>query len=92
MAEPEPGGQSDGRERAAGGCGLPDAELRCVEIDIMNELDLGPADVRARVSDRLLLNALLAAIGVESEQVPVVFSVIDKIDRVSAAATEEKLA
>ncbi len=71
---------------------LADAELLCVAIDIMKELDLGPADVRARVSDRLLLNALLAAIGVASEQVPVVFSVIDKIDRVSAAATEEKLA
>lgn len=71
---------------------LADAELLCVAIDIMKELGLGPTDVRARVSDRLLLNALLTKIGVGSEQVAAVFSVIDKVDRVSAAATEEKLA
>src|ERR687885_2758783 len=40
-----------------------DAELLAVAIDIMRELGLGSDDVRARVSDRRLLRALLAHAG-----------------------------
>src|SRR5712691_7552161 len=46
-----------------------DAELLAVAIEIMRALSLTPADVRARVSDRRLLRALLAHIGVGDEQV-----------------------
>ena len=42
---------------------LADAELLSVAISIMKELGLDASDVRARVSDRRLLNALLSAIG-----------------------------
>src|SRR3954465_13156378 len=40
-----------------------DAELLAVAIDIMREFGLTPQDVRARVSDRRLLRAVLQSIG-----------------------------
>src|ERR671938_872534 len=42
-----------------------DAELLAVAIDIMREFGLSPDDVRARVSDRRLLRALLERLGVK---------------------------
>jgi histidyl-tRNA synthetase len=58
-----------------------DAELLAVAIDIMGEFGLSPNDVRARVSDRRLLRALLHRLGVGEAQLPAVFGVIDKIER-----------
>src|SRR5881275_760509 len=58
-----------------------DAELLGVAIDIMREFGLSPDDVRARVSDRRLLRALLHRLGMTDEQQPAVFAVIDKIER-----------
>ena len=71
---------------------LADAELLAFAIDVMRELGLGPEDVRARVSDRRLLNALLAAIGIDAARLPAVYAVLDKHDRQPAAASREKLA
>jgi histidyl-tRNA synthetase len=71
---------------------LADAELLAVAIDIMRELGLGPDDVRARVSDRRLLNALLAEIGVTEPQLPAVYAVLDKFARQPHAVSMEKLA
>lgn len=71
---------------------LADAELLSVAIDIMRELGLGPDDVRARVSDRRLLNALLGAIAVTETQLPAVYAVLDKIARTPHAVSREKLA
>jgi histidyl-tRNA synthetase len=70
---------------------LADAELLCVAVDIMREVGLGPHDVRARVSDRRLLNALLAAIGATDEQLPAVYAVLDKIARQPREISHEKL-
>src|SRR6187200_929131 len=56
-----------------------DAELLAAAIDIMRELKLTAADVRARVSDRRLLTALLAALGATEAQLPAVYAVIDKV-------------
>src|SRR6478752_6710701 len=53
-----------------------DAELLAVAIDIMREFGLSPDDVRARVSDRRLLRALLERLVGGEEQVPGVFAVI----------------
>ncbi len=71
---------------------LADAELLCVAIDIMRELGLGPLDVRAKVSDRRLLNGLLDAIGVPAGQLPAVYAVLDKIARQPHDISREKLA
>ena len=70
---------------------LADAELLCVAIDIMRELGLGPNDVRARVSDRRLLNALIEAIGIAEGQRGAVYAVLDKIARQPHNVSREKL-
>ena len=69
-----------------------DAELLAVAIDIMREFGLTHDDVRARISDRRLLRALLREIGVSAEQEPAVFAVVDKISRQPKAVSDEKLA
>lgn len=58
-----------------------DAELLAVACNIMRECGLGPGDVRARVSDRRLLSALLSRIGVPDEAREAVFAAVDKIER-----------
>src|ERR1051326_8572692 len=55
-----------------------DAELLAVAIEVMRGCGLSSADVRARVSDRRLLRAILAALGVSDEPSPAVFAVIDR--------------
>ena len=68
-----------------------DAELLAVAVEIMRALGLGPDTVRARVSDRRLLNALLRASGVTDGQLVVAYAVIDKIDRTPMAQSRQKL-
>jgi histidyl-tRNA synthetase len=68
-----------------------DAEVLAVAIEIMRELGLGPDAVRARVSDRRLLNALLRAAGVTDEQLAAVYGVIDKIERTPLAQSRQRL-
>ena len=68
-----------------------DAELLCLAIDVMRELKLTGKDVRARVSDRRLLNALLSELGVAMDQVPTVYAVLDKFARQPSAVSREKL-
>jgi len=68
-----------------------DAELLAVAIEIMRALGLGPEAVRARVSDRRLLNALLGAAGVVDAQLPAAYAVIDKVERTPASQSQERL-
>ncbi len=58
-----------------------DAEVLAVAIDGLEELGLDADDVRARVSDRRLLSALLEALGVPGDRMAQVFAVIDKLER-----------
>ena len=58
-----------------------DAELLAVAIDVMRAVGLGPGDVRARVSDRRLLTAVLAEVGTQTSEMPAVFAAIDKAGR-----------
>src|SRR3954471_20772116 len=51
-----------------------DAELLAVAIETMRAFGLGPKDVRARVSDRKLLNALLTSSGVTDAQLPATYA------------------
>ena len=71
---------------------VADAELLAVAIEIMRALGLGPDDVRARVSDRRLLAALLADLGVTEAQLPAAYAAVDKIEREPRASLERKLA
>jgi histidyl-tRNA synthetase len=68
-----------------------DAELLAVAIDVMRELGLTAADVRARVSDRRLLTALLSHVGVKKVELPAVFAAIDKTGREPRDVTLEKV-
>jgi histidyl-tRNA synthetase len=68
-----------------------DAELLAVAIEVMRGCGLTSADVRARVSDRRLLRAILAALGVDDAQAPSVFAVVDKFERQPRDVSREKL-
>src|SRR6476661_8196828 len=50
-----------------------DAELLAVAIEVMRGCGLTSSDVRARISDRRLLRAILAALGVGDDNVAAVF-------------------
>ena len=69
-----------------------DAELLAASLDMMREFGLGPDDVRARVSDRRLLHAVLEALGIVDAVHDAVFAIIDKIERTPRAVAEEKFA
>jgi histidyl-tRNA synthetase len=68
-----------------------DAELLAVAIDVMRALGLRASDVRARVSDRRLLTALLTHVGVKKAEMPAVFAAIDKAGREPRETTLDKV-
>jgi histidyl-tRNA synthetase len=68
-----------------------DAELVSLALDIMREFGLKSSDVHARISDRRLLQALLAHAGAQEESLPAVYAVIDKRGREPANISREKL-
>jgi histidyl-tRNA synthetase len=71
---------------------VADAELLAVAIDMLAELGLTAADARARVSDRRLLAAALAALGLNESQQAAAYTVIDKFERQPREVSAEKLA
>ena len=71
-------GTSNGRLR---GIAVTPIEHGDVAIDVMRAVGLGPNDVRARVSDRRLLTAVLLEVGVTKAELPAVFAAIDKTGR-----------
>jgi histidyl-tRNA synthetase len=58
-----------------------DAELLAVAIDVMRAVGLSSQNVRARISDRRLLTAVLTSAGVKKNELPAVFAAIDKTGR-----------
>ena len=60
---------------------LADAELIALAVDLMRGFGLGASDVRVRLSDRRLLNAVLAECGLASEQWPQAYSALDKVGK-----------
>jgi len=71
---------------------VADAECIAVAVDSLRELGLGPEDVEFRISDRRLLGALVQHLGIAEANVPQVFQVLDKRDKVAPEALEEMLA
>jgi len=79
-----------------------DAEIIALAVDIMRRLGLGPTEVRVRLSDRRLLNAILAGLGIPEAAQAAAYQYLDKLGRgeeasrrqalVEAGATEEQLA
>ncbi|HLV25090.1 MAG TPA: histidine--tRNA ligase [Gemmatimonadales bacterium] len=70
---------------------LADAELLSVACGICAELGLGAEDVRARVSDRRLLNALLDSLGITELQRGAVYAAVDKMGRESREALTARM-
>jgi histidyl-tRNA synthetase len=68
-----------------------DAELLAVAIEVMRGCRLTSSDVRARVSDRRLLRALIGALGVGDDRTPALFGIVDKLERVPRDVSIEKL-
>ena len=68
-----------------------DAEVLALVIDVLRAFGLTSADVRVRLSDRRLLNALLAALGHPDERIPAIYAVLDKLERTPAEVSREKL-
>ncbi len=68
-----------------------DAEVLAVALDAMRELGLGADDVRARVSDRRLLAAVLDRVGVAEDARVAAFAVVDKLERESRERSLERL-
>src|SRR2546423_2216360 len=64
-----------------------DAELLAVAVDIMRATGLTSNDVRARVSDRRLLTAILQKVGVKTSAMPSPFFAKDKNWREAPAGT-----
>jgi histidyl-tRNA synthetase len=60
---------------------LADAEVIALAIDVMRGFGLTEKDVRVRLSDRRVLNALLRRAGVAEQHVALAFQAIDKLER-----------
>ena len=60
-----------------------DAELLAVALEIQRELGLGKDDVLARVNDRRVVAGVLKALEVTEDNIPAVYTAIDKFRRVS---------
>jgi histidyl-tRNA synthetase len=69
-----------------------DAELLAAAIDVMRAVGLSASDVRARVSDRRLLQGLLGTAGVDEARIPTVFGIVDKLEREPRPVLERRLA
>jgi histidyl-tRNA synthetase len=70
---------------------LADAEIIAAALDVMRAFGLGPDDVRARVSDRRVVAALLSRAGVSDDALPAAYAAIDKIEREDPAALVAQL-
>ncbi len=58
-----------------------DAEILAVALTALRDLGLGPYRIRARISDRRLLAALLGAKGLDPETHEGAYRIIDKVER-----------
>jgi histidyl-tRNA synthetase len=70
---------------------LADAELIGLAVDLVRAFGLGAGDVRVRLSDRRLLNAILAECGLREGQWPLAYQALDKLGRSEQAARQDAL-
>jgi histidyl-tRNA synthetase len=70
---------------------IADAELLSVAVNIMAAFGLTARDVRARVSDRRLLNGLLDHLAIPEAARTDVYAVLDKLERQPRELSAEKL-
>jgi len=68
-----------------------DAEVLAVALDALRALGLSAEDIRARVSDRRLLAALLGELGVAGDDLGGTYAIIDKLEREPRERSRERL-
>lgn len=68
---------------------LGDAEVIALAIDLVRAFGLEADQVRVRLSDRRVLQALLRGAGVSAEQLPSAYAVIDKLERMKPEQVAE---
>jgi histidyl-tRNA synthetase len=68
---------------------LADAEVIALAIDIMRELGLGPADFKVRLSDRRLLDGILASLEIAADHRPLLMHALDKLGRTEYAGRKQ---
>ncbi|TVP57626.1 MAG: histidine--tRNA ligase [Gemmatimonadales bacterium] len=68
-----------------------DAEVLGVALTALRALGLGPDRIRARVSDRRLLAALLRSAGVPESALLTAYAIVDKVEREPRERTIERL-
>ena len=68
-----------------------DVELLAAAIDVLREFGLTASDFVARVSDRRLLRALLLHAQVPEGRLPLVYNIVDKLERDSREVIAERL-
>jgi histidyl-tRNA synthetase len=70
---------------------LADAEIIALAVDVIRGFGLGPDTVRVRLSDRRLLNALLASFHLDEAQAAATYAWLDKQGRRADAAQRQRL-
>jgi histidyl-tRNA synthetase len=70
---------------------LADAEIIALAVDVLRAFGLTAADVRARVSDRRVLRALLLGAGVPEERLADAYQAIDRSERMDRAELASQL-
>src|SRR6188472_4248087 len=70
---------------------LADAEIVALAIDVMHEFGLSSAEVKVRLSDRRILNALLSSFALTDAQANGVYAWLDKQGRGDNAASLQRL-
>jgi histidyl-tRNA synthetase len=68
-----------------------DAEVLAVALDALSSLGLGPDQIRARISDRRLLSALLTSAGVAESHLTTAYTIVDKVEREPAERIAARL-
>ena len=68
-----------------------DAEVLALVIDMLREFGLTSDDVRVRLSDRRLLNAVLRALHHPDDRIAAIYGVLDKLDRTPRQLSVERL-
>lgn len=60
---------------------LADAEIIAAATDVLRAFGLGPDDVRVRISDRRVIQAILHHAGVEPDRLGLAYAALDKLER-----------
>jgi histidyl-tRNA synthetase len=68
---------------------LADAELIALSIDLLRELGLTSTDFKVRLSDRRLLDGILAALAIAPDHRPLLMHALDKLGRSEYAARKQ---